>query len=129
MMMCNAFMKSKKSAASLFMALFLITSASAQQGGGGGQVPEDTLIRSRGQEKSGFKPVVNHNTFYRWHVGAAYTIVNGDSAEKAYKSKHTIGLNYSITENSLHPYYRAFFPQAFAGWNLSLTAGYDGVRR
>ncbi|RYZ45441.1 MAG: hypothetical protein EOO14_25725, partial [Chitinophagaceae bacterium] len=115
-------MQQIKTTVTLFLALFTLATAFAQQGGGGGQVPEDTLIRSRGQEKTGFKPVINHNTFYRWHVGVAYTMVNGDSAESAYDSKHTVGLNYSITENSLHPYYRAFFPQSLAGWNISLTA-------
>ncbi len=127
--MCKTMMQKTKSTVTLFLAFFTLATAVAQQGGGGGQVPEDTLIRSRGQEKTGFKPVINHNTFYRWHVGLSYSVVSGDSAEKAYDSKHTVGLNYSITENSLHPYYRAFFPQAFAGWNVSLTAGYDGVRR
>lgn len=127
--MCSICMKYKKPTVIVFLLLFCITASFAQQGGGGGQVPEDTLIRSRGKEKTGFKPIANRNTFYRWHVGGAYNLVNSDSAEQTYTSKHTIGLNYSITENSFHPYYRAFFPQLLGNWNFSLTAGYDGVRR
>lgn len=127
--MSSTYMKYKKPIVTFVLLLFCFSVSFSQQGGGGGQVPEDTLIRSRGKEKTGFKPVANRNTFYRWHVGVAYNIVNSDSAEETYTSKHTIGLNYSITEKSFHPYYRAFFPQAISGWNVSLTAGYDGVRR
>ncbi len=127
--MCSDYMKYNKPTVFLLLLLFCFQAGFTQQGGGGSQVPEDTLIRSRGKEESGFKPIANRNTFYRWHVGLAYNLVNRDSSASPYKSKHTIGLNYSITENSFHPYYMAFFPQAIAGWNVSLAAGYDGVRR
>ncbi|MDQ3279282.1 MAG: BamA/TamA family outer membrane protein [Bacteroidota bacterium] len=119
----------KRTALICLVLMYSVAPCFAQQGGGVGQVPEDTLIRSRGEEKSGFKPVANHNTFYRIHVGIAYNKVFGDSSQQPYSSKHTFGINYSITEKSFHPYYKGLFPKLLAGWDLALTAGYDGVRR
>ena len=127
--MCSDCMAYKKPILFFLVTAFSFVTCLAQQGGGGGQVPEDTLIRTRGTEDSGFKPVANVNTFYRIHVGAAYNKVFGDSSDRPFASRHTIGLNYSITENSFHPYYRALFPQALGGWNFSLALGYDQVRR
>jgi hypothetical protein len=103
-------------------------SALSQQGSGLGKANNDTLIKNQSGDSKGFRPIANLNSFYRVYVGLSYQI-NNQHGENAVTDKHTIGLNYSITEKSFHPYYKAIFPAAVAGWNLSLLAGYDGVRR
>ena len=75
------------------------------------------------------RPVASINTYYRLYIGANYNIVHKSSGEKSYSAKHTLGLNYSISENSFSPYYSANFPKALADWNLSFLAGYDQSRR
>lgn len=115
-----------------FVLLLLIFCSSAaaysQQGSGIGQASNDTLINNRAGDSKGLKPIVNLNNYYRLYVGMAYHIKNEDSSQ-AEANKHTIGLNYSLSEKSFHPYYKARFPQLIGGWDLSLLAGYDGIRR
>ena len=83
---------------------------------------KDTVTR-------GFKPNAGSDRFYRIYVGAAYNIVKYRHNKVPYAASHSIGLNYSLTENSFHPYYEGLFPQAIGKWVLSLKAGYDGIRR
>lgn len=83
---------------------------------------KDTVTR-------GFKPNVGSDRYYRIYVGASYNIVKYKGGKTPYAASHTIGLNYSITENSFHPYYESFYPQAIGNWNLAFKAGYDGIRR
>lgn len=78
---------------------------------------------------SGFKPNAGSDRYYRIYVGASYNIVKYKGGKQPYAASHTLGLNYSITENSFHPYYENFFPQAVGSWDLAFKAGYDGIRR
>lgn len=112
-----------------FLSLTLCScAAKSQQGGGLGQSSNDTLIKTTATDTKGFKPVANINNFYRLHVGLSYNITTAHE-DGMTADQHKIGLNYSLSEKSFHPYYQAFFPQAIGGWNLSLVAGYDGIRR
>ncbi|HET7896712.1 MAG TPA: BamA/TamA family outer membrane protein [Flavisolibacter sp.] len=74
-------------------------------------------------------PNAGSDHYYRIYVGASYNITKYRTNKKPYAAKHSIGLNYSITENSFHPYYEGDFPQALGQWGLALKAGYDGIRR
>ncbi len=109
------------------LSLFLCLAVKSRQGGGLGQSSNDTLIKSAVNSK-GFKPIININNFYRFHVGFSYNITN-TREEKSLADQQKAGLNYSISEKSFHPFYQAIFPQAIGAWTLSLQAGYDGVRR
>lgn len=88
----------------------------------GPDITKDTVTK-------GFKPKVGSDRYYRIYVGAAYNIVKYRHSKQPYAASHTLGLNYSITENSLHPYYEGLFPQAIGKWAVSVKAGYDGIRR
>lgn len=78
---------------------------------------------------SGFKPNAGSDRFYRIYVGAAYNVVKYRHNKVPYAASHSIGINYSITENSFHPFYEGLFPQAIGQWGLSVKAGNDGIRR
>lgn len=69
------------------------------------------------------------NPFYRLYVGAAYHIRSYGWREQPYKSDIRIGLDYSLSENTFHPYLAGEHPQLFSAWNLTYGLGYDGSRR
>lgn len=125
----NKGMAIKRCGILLFLSCVFAFTCYTQQGSGMEQVGEDTLIRNRPVDNGGFKPIANINTFYRVHVGAAYSFVKPDSAENTIRYNHTIGLNYSFTEKSFHPYYRGILPNVIGKLHLQLAAGYDEVRR
>src|SRR5205085_5640838 len=87
------------------------------------------VIENKDTVTSGFKPKVGSDHNYRIYVGVAYSIVKHKNGKVPYSASHTIGLNYSISENSFHPYYESFFPQAFGKWGFAFKLGYDQVRR
>lgn len=78
---------------------------------------------------AGFHPTAGSDQFYRIYVGVFYSIVKHQRNKTPYAASHTIGLNYSLSENSFHPYYENFFPQLIGNWDLSFKVGYDGIRR
>jgi hypothetical protein len=69
------------------------------------------------------------NPFYRIFVGIGHKKRVHGWREKPFKYERRYGINYSISENSFHPYYRASHPQIYANWNLSYNLGFDGIRR
>lgn len=78
---------------------------------------------------SGFKPKAGSDPNYRIYIGVAYNIVKRSPNKNPYAASHTIGLNYSFSENSFHPYYESFFPQALGPWGVDFKVGYDQIRR
>lgn len=78
---------------------------------------------------AGFHPTAGSDQYYRIYVGAFYSIIKHRHNKIPYAASHTIGLNYSLSENSFHPYYENFFPQIVGNWGLSFKVGYDGIRR
>lgn len=83
---------------------------------------KDTVIR-------GFKPKAGSDPNYRIYVGVAYSIVKHAGGKNPYAASHTVGLNYSLSENSFHPYYESFFPEVFGKWGITFKGGYDQIRR
>lgn len=83
---------------------------------------KDTVIR-------GFKPSAGSDRNYRIYAGMAYSIVKYSRTKTPYAASHTIGLNYSLSENSLHPYYQTLFPEVFGNWGVFSKTGYDQIRR
>ncbi|HVK96726.1 MAG TPA: hypothetical protein VM368_02860, partial [Flavisolibacter sp.] len=69
------------------------------------------------------------NTFYRLFVGVGFKKRIHGWREKPFKYEQEYGVNFSLTEKSFHPYYRAIHPQIFSSWNLKYGLGFDGIRR
>jgi hypothetical protein len=80
-------------------------------------------------DSRGIKPVIYYNTYYKYYVGISYGFTRQKTREGTFLAKHNIGINYSIGEQSFHPYYKGSFTQLIGRWNFNLSAGYDGVRR
>jgi hypothetical protein len=80
-------------------------------------------------DSRGLKPIFFFNRFYRFYVGLGYTLTKDRGRDGSFGARHRIGINYSVIENSFHPYYSSSFSEALGRWNLHLLAGYDGVRR
>jgi hypothetical protein len=94
----------------------------------------DTLITHYNWEErkiasSGVKKTLFYDDLYRFHIGLGYGITTHSWRKDPYGAKHAIGLNYSLTENSFHPYYRGSIIDFIGKWALDLRAGYDGARR
>ena len=80
-------------------------------------------------DSRGVKPVYYYNTYYRFYIGLGYSVTKNRSRDGSFTSKHSVGINYSLVENSFHPYYRGIFSELVGRWNFNVGAGYDGVRR
>jgi hypothetical protein len=78
---------------------------------------------------SGLKKTLFYDDLYRFHIGLGYGFTTHSWRKDPYGAKHAIGLNYSLTENSFHPYYRGTIIDFVGKWALDLRAGYDGARR
>jgi len=113
---------SKQTIFSLVFACSIVVSSAQKTAPYGSTKQKDTLI-------SGFKPTAGSDRYYRIYVGVAYSLIKHHGGKLPYAASHTIGLNYSITENSFHPYYESHFPEAFGPWEFSYKLGYDGIRR
>jgi outer membrane protein assembly factor BamA len=83
---------------------------------------KDTVI-------AGFKPAAGSDPNYRIYAGVSYSIVRYSAKKDPYAASHTIGLNYSFSENSFHPYYENLFPDVIGKWGVYSRIGYDQVRR
>ncbi|MGN6165909.1 MAG: ShlB/FhaC/HecB family hemolysin secretion/activation protein [Flavisolibacter sp.] len=77
----------------------------------------------------GIKPIFYYDTYYRFYVGLGYSLTKDLARDGSFRAKHSIGINYSIIEKSLNPYYKAIFTELVGRWNFNLNAGYDAVRR
>jgi hypothetical protein len=77
----------------------------------------------------GLKPSFFYNNYYRFYIGADYSFTKNKARDGSFSAKHSIGLNYSLVEKSLHPYYNGIFTELIGRWNFNLNAGYDEVRR
>lgn len=86
--------------------------------------PEDRKYDSKGLKKA-----AGYQQFYRFYVGLGYGATKHKWRKEPYAFEHRIGINYSITENTFNPYYKASFQQLLGNWNLNLGAGYDAARR
>lgn len=83
---------------------------------------KDTVVR-------GFKPTAGSDPNYRIYGGLSYSIVKHSTSKVPYAASHTVGLNYSLSENSFHPYYENLFPEAIGKWGIFSKIGYDQIRR
>jgi hypothetical protein len=77
----------------------------------------------------GLKPSFFYNNYYRFYIGADYSFTKNKARDGSFSAKHSIGLNYSLIEKSLHPYYNGIFSELIGRWNFNVNAGYDEVRR
>jgi hypothetical protein len=98
------------------------------------RLTNDTALTSYAPEafnydSRGLRPIFYYNRFYRFYVGLGYTITRNRTRTGDFTQKHSFGINYSIIENSLHPYYKGIFNRVAGQWNLYVNAGFDGVRR
>ncbi len=80
-------------------------------------------------DSRGVRPIFYYSSFYRFYTGIGYTFISDRAKGGNYRQKHSIGINYSIIENSFSPYFKSSFRQLIARWNLNVNLGYDQVRR
>lgn len=80
-------------------------------------------------DHSGLSVAPGLDPYYRIYVGAAWKKRTYGWREKPFKSEIKLGLNYSLSENTWHPYFTGEHPMLFGAWNLNYQLGYDGSRR
>lgn len=80
-------------------------------------------------DSRGIRPIYYFNTFYRFYVGLGYTVTKNKTRDGQFSSRHSVGVNYSLVENSFSPYYNGTLTNLVGRWNANFTAGYDQVRR
>lgn len=83
----------------------------------------------RNINERGIKILPGFNQYYRFNIGIGYQWQKYGWRKISFASQHTVGLKYSLTENSFHPFYTGIINQLFGRWNLNLATGYDAARR
>lgn len=96
-------------------------------------VAQNPVIQSSPARKDtvtrGIKPTYGSDRFYIAYLGLAYSVVKYSGVKEPFAASHSVGINYSLALNSLHPYYEVQLPQAIGNWDLALKVGFDGLRR
>jgi hypothetical protein len=79
-------------------------------------------------DSKGFSPVINYDYEDRVHVGVNYRFKKHKWRREPFASQHSIGINYSLSQNAVSVSYSALFPNLFRKYDLFLKANYDAVR-
>jgi outer membrane protein assembly factor BamA len=61
-------------------------------------------------------------------VGLRYRFKNYKWRKDPFASVHTIGVNYSISQNAFSVFGQALYPKVIGQWNLAMRAEYDAIR-
>ena len=94
---------------------------------------EDTAINSFKYKsflysKKGFSPVLGFSNEDRLFVGLGYKWLSNKWRKEPFASKHSLSLNYSITERAISTIYKGLVPNFIGKWDLNLLGNYDLVR-
>lgn len=80
------------------------------------------------ETSKGISPIVSFNYEDRIHAGLLYSWKRHTWHRDMLSHQHSIGANYSISQNALSGYYGGVFPQRIGHWDIFLYGVYDAVR-
>ncbi len=79
-------------------------------------------------DSKGFSPDPFYNYEDRIYIGFNYGITKHKWRRKPLASRHSIGINYSISQNSISASLTTLYPNLIGHWDLFFRANFDAVR-